>query len=224
MGHGFLRISQFNLIIFDECHHAQGNHPMTKMMRLFKDYDEDVQPRVIGLTGSIPSTKPENILEDLHRLEETFCATITTARGESFADVLSHSTCPKETLLTYAIGNSANDIHATVVRKVEQMKELIQCWDEMDGTKFIDICDDFSNHFNTLGMYQTPLNCGLQILICSIFIHVRNAFKGLYGGYLANLAAVVDLERVKSQANTSTEKLMSRALITCKSQFSPISD
>lgn len=41
-------------------------------------------------------------------------------------------------------------------------------------------------------------------------------FTGLYGSTLANLAAIVDMELKKREANTSATKWVSRALITCK--------
>lgn len=44
----------------------------------------------------------------------------------------------------------------------------------------------------------------------------RIFFSGLYGGSLANLAAIVDMEMIKQEANTC-EKALVRALITCKS-------
>lgn len=156
--HGYLEISHFNLIVFDECHRAQKDHPMQKLMRLFEKYDEDEQPRVIGLTGTLtpPSTKPQNILDDLNRLEKTFRATITTAKGESFTDVLMHSTCPEETIIIYET-NCLDDSHKSIFRKIDGMKQLIESWD-LGKTKFGSICDEFSDHLVNLGMYLNIRN------------------------------------------------------------------
>lgn len=46
---------------------------------------------------------------------------------------------------------------------------------------------------------------------------IHEFHAGLYGGGLANLAAIVDLEIKKREATTSAAKLVARALITCKS-------
>lgn len=50
------------------------------------------------------------------------------------------------------------------------------------------------------------------------FISVDTLFwsSGLYGGLLANLAAIVDLELKKREAGTASIILLSRALITSK--------
>jgi endoribonuclease Dicer len=51
-------MSQINLIIFDECHHATGNHPYSQIMN--KYYTEnaiDLNVRVLGLTASIVHRK-----------------------------------------------------------------------------------------------------------------------------------------------------------------------
>jgi endoribonuclease Dicer len=32
----FLILDMVNLIIFDECHHATGNHPYSKIMKVFQ--------------------------------------------------------------------------------------------------------------------------------------------------------------------------------------------
>lgn len=141
-------------MVFDECHRAQGDHPMQKLMRLFDEYDEDEQPRVIGLTGSLtpPSTKPQNILDDLNRLEKTFRATITTVKGDSFTDVLMHSTRPKETMIVYE-SNSPQESHAHIRRKINGLKELIETLD-VAKTKFGSIFDEFLYHFDNLGMFS----------------------------------------------------------------------
>lgn len=43
-----------------------------------------------------------------------------------------------------------------------------------------------------------------------------NSILGSYGGVLANLAAIVDLELKKREACTTAAKWVSRSLITCK--------
>lgn len=51
-------MNQINLIIFDECHHATGNHPYSQIMN--KYYNEnaiDLNVRVLGLTASIVHKK-----------------------------------------------------------------------------------------------------------------------------------------------------------------------
>lgn len=167
--HGYLKISDFNLIVFDECHHAQKDHPMLMLMAKFKDCEERHHPRVIGLTGMLtaPSIKPMNVLADLLRLEGTFRATIITARGDSFTDVLMHSTCPTESVLSFE-SNPVQNSYKSIEDKVKRMLAVIKSW-PLDEThertidrrydkqpkiqkKFEKICKEFSFQLGNLGM------------------------------------------------------------------------
>ena len=52
--HAYLKVEQINLLIFDECHHATGNHDYVQIMR---DYVHKVnsnkRPRIFGMTASV---------------------------------------------------------------------------------------------------------------------------------------------------------------------------
>lgn len=170
--HGYLKISDFNLMIFDECHHAQKGHPMLMLMEKFRDIDgkipEKDHPRIIGLTGMLTtaSIKPQNVLEDLRRLEGTFRGTITTAKGAAFTDVLMYSTRPVESVLAYET-NLSSGFQEFIIRKVESMLELIKNW-PLDTTheiqrdfrkdkqpkiqtKYETICKEFIYQISNLG-------------------------------------------------------------------------
>ncbi|GJM92126.1 hypothetical protein PR202_ga08557 [Eleusine coracana subsp. coracana] len=47
----FLTLDMVNLIIFDECHHATGNHPYSRIMKEFYHRSE-YKPNVFGMTAS----------------------------------------------------------------------------------------------------------------------------------------------------------------------------
>ena len=51
---GFVKISQINLLIFDEAHHAKKDHPYAKIMRDFypRESQDQILPRVFGMTAS----------------------------------------------------------------------------------------------------------------------------------------------------------------------------
>lgn len=170
--HGYLKISDFNLMVFDECHHAQKEHPMLMLMAKFKDYpNEHTHPRVIGLTGMLtaPSIKPQNVLEDLKRLEATFRATITTAKGAAFNDVLMYSTRPTESVIDYET-NFPTEFQEYIARKIKIMIDVIASW-PLDAThekavkdrrldkqpktqtKYETICKEFLFQTGNLGAY-----------------------------------------------------------------------
>jgi ERCC4-related helicase len=62
LSRGFIKISEINMIIFDECHHTDMDHPYNKIMNEFyffykkhphkKDFKNIKLPRIIGLTAS----------------------------------------------------------------------------------------------------------------------------------------------------------------------------
>lgn len=50
---GVARITDIDLLVFDECHHARGNHPYALIMREFYDHCPlDQRPHVFGTTAS----------------------------------------------------------------------------------------------------------------------------------------------------------------------------
>ena len=80
--HGFMHIEEVDLLIFDECHHADQDHPYNLIMRdfWFHNFDPDrplavKRPKVLGLTASpikqkidrlkVQSTEIELMLQNL---------------------------------------------------------------------------------------------------------------------------------------------------------------
>lgn len=166
--HGYVKISNFNLIVFDECHNATSNHPMRILMSMFAELPENQHPRIIGLTGMLTqaSIKPQNVLEDLRRLEATFRAQITTAKGASFNDVLLHSTCPTEKFIRYET-NFLEGFGNFVARKVKAILKIIAEWpldnvverndprlekQPKPSKKYESICKEFEYHINNFGI------------------------------------------------------------------------
>lgn len=153
--HGFLKLSHFNVIVFDECHNARKKDPMLLLMEKFKEVQTSEHPRVIGLTGMLtaPSIKLNEVKSDLKRLEATFRAVIMTAKGDTFGDVLMHSTCPVEKVICYDEPASCDD---TITERLEKMKLMIDDWELKTPKikpKFKKICDFYENQFNTLGKH-----------------------------------------------------------------------
>ncbi|CAF1083057.1 unnamed protein product, partial [Didymodactylos carnosus] len=77
--HKFFLLSQVNLLILDECHHATGKDPYAILMNGY--YDKcSPQPRILGLTASITSKK---LKADKFREVMELLETILRARVES---------------------------------------------------------------------------------------------------------------------------------------------
>ncbi len=81
--HGFIMLSNINLLLLDECHHASKNHPYAKIMEMLQTCKR--KPRIMGLTASIINKKPKNVanlhtylegsMRDLECMMRSVCVT-----------------------------------------------------------------------------------------------------------------------------------------------------
>lgn len=71
--HARIKLSRANLLVFDECHHANKNHPFKKIMDRFIDFPNEDHPRILGLTASVVGKKvtPSAIPSEVKKLEST---------------------------------------------------------------------------------------------------------------------------------------------------------
>ena len=117
----FLKLSQVNLLVFDECHHAVKNHDYVVIMKTFKEHieNDDMEiPRILGLTASlIPSKcKPEDLELKIKELEDILCCRSQTARD--LQEVARYATNPTESTLKYK-SNSGEP-------RIKEMKMLLE--------------------------------------------------------------------------------------------------
>ncbi|OLY81249.1 Dicer-like protein 1 [Smittium mucronatum] len=76
--HGFVKISDINLIIFDECHHCRKGTPYNQLMREFYDLAPvDERPRVFGMTASTANAN-ESLEYSLNRIQQSMDSDIQT--------------------------------------------------------------------------------------------------------------------------------------------------
>jgi endoribonuclease Dicer len=83
MMHSFVSISQMNLLVFDEAHHAKSNHPYARVMKDYYAHELDLskRPRVFGMTASPVDVKgqdAEHIRRAARELEALLHARIAT--------------------------------------------------------------------------------------------------------------------------------------------------
>ncbi|KAJ5876392.1 uncharacterized protein N7529_001976 [Penicillium soppii] len=74
--HGFTRIDQFSLLVFDEAHHCTGNSPANRIMKNFyhpyKETIPNILPRILGLSAS-PAHSDVSSLEKLESDLDSRC-------------------------------------------------------------------------------------------------------------------------------------------------------
>ena len=99
--HNFVQMSQVNLIVFDECHHAVKNDPYVQIMKIFDKYDLADRPHVLGLSASIVSgkCKPRELPKKLENLEAILHSRIETACDLN--EVARFATNPEEILYPF---------------------------------------------------------------------------------------------------------------------------
>lgn len=99
--HGFLPLSLFNLIIFDECHRATKNHPYCEIMKCFDVCSLENQPRILGLSASLINNKcqPVRIEYQIRLLESILRSSVETAND--LTALSKYGSKPKELIAIY---------------------------------------------------------------------------------------------------------------------------
>ncbi|PRD33611.1 UNVERIFIED_CONTAM: dcr-1 [Trichonephila clavipes] len=99
--HGFLPLSLFNLIIFDECHRAVKNHPYCEIMRCFDVCSFENQPHILGLSASLINNKcqPMRIEKEIRHLENILKSSVETA--SDLTALSKYGSKPKEFIAVY---------------------------------------------------------------------------------------------------------------------------
>ena len=109
----FILLSQVNLLIFDECHHAKKNNPYRQIMQCFSDNPPHLLPKVMGLTASIVNgkVKPNKIESEIQELECTLRSTCETSQDK---DVEKYATKPEELVLVYPSHSTDKNVNILI--------------------------------------------------------------------------------------------------------------
>ena len=111
--HSYILLSQVNLLIFDECHHAKKNDPYRKIMQCFSDCPRRPLPKVMGLTASIVNgkVKPYKLESEIQELERTLRSTCETSQDE---DVEKYAVKPEELVLDYPSQSTDENVNILI--------------------------------------------------------------------------------------------------------------
>lgn len=206
--HNYISFNYMNLIIFDECHHARGNHSMHQLMSRFQQ-TVGHRPRIIGLTGMLlsGSVKVNTVVPDLCKLESTFHATIATVGSTAeFNNVLVYSTNPNERLIKFSdfaivqhkkIAVQIQEIVAIYMQKIKKWPvEVTKCSASMEFKikgELVKIAKQLSSLWND-------------------FLFQLN-HMGVYGASIAILSVIVELELKKKTCDTTLKRQLVRECI-----------
>ena len=138
-------LSQANLLVFDECHHANKNHPFKKIMDCFGDVrNKQNLPRILGLTASVVGrkVKPFQIGDEIKRLE---CTMRSVCRTASDPDVVEkYGAKPDEIMKIYSSSNELDAVamyleyeFSLVLLPLEQFLDNIKILKDARGSQDI---------------------------------------------------------------------------------------
>ena len=132
--HAYIKLSQVNLLIFDECHHAKKEHPYRKITQALNAYykDHDLRIKIMGLTASVVKgkVKPQNVESEIKNLELALMATCETSQDKG---VERFAARPKEEVVTFPPCEINDDLNI--------LKKCLQ--DVLDqGLHFLDDCQE----------------------------------------------------------------------------------
>lgn len=184
LNHGFVSLAQINLIIFDECHHAVGDHPMRRIMKQFEACPKADQPRVLGTTATLlnSNVKTPKVLTNVRELEITFHAKVVTVQTETPVEEYGK---PRECLVEYEPPTETN----TIKKLNEIIKEAIDILDIVQLQSF-NLNTDSSEVFQ-----PRSKSAKIKCIFLDLQEHVKT--QGLYVASKAILFHIVLLEKLK---------------------------
>eukprot|EP01041_Mallomonas_annulata_P008841 gene8841-18310_t len=83
-----LRIENFSMVVFDECHHATRDHVYNKLLKMINDCPLQYRPRLLGLSASPCKARTvESALNAIRQLQEGFGGALLYRPAPSVDDV-----------------------------------------------------------------------------------------------------------------------------------------
>lgn len=207
LNHKYVELSKINLLIFDECHQAVDEHPMRQIMRAFEYCPVSQRPRVLGLTAILLNTTVSipDVTEKIKMLETTFHATIATV-GD-LGEVLSYSTDPVEIIIEYELPPPSS-VSKRVVEKLRNLQSIIKGFPCSSDSRKIQLKPGEI----LLNTTMNKLNKIMFNIIEDIIKKITNL--GLFGGSIAIVARMIQLERIKRNLETKKDQLLVTSVIT----------
>ncbi|KAI8660242.1 Dicer-like protein 1 [Fusarium keratoplasticum] len=85
---GFIKMSQINLLIFDEAHHAKKDHAYARIMRNHYIRYQGERPRILGMTASPVDSQTKDVKAAALELETFLCSEIATVSNEVLMEAM----------------------------------------------------------------------------------------------------------------------------------------
>ncbi|KAH6559809.1 hypothetical protein BASA60_000457 [Batrachochytrium salamandrivorans] len=134
---GYISIDKFNLIVFDECHHARSDHPYSVLMRThFSRCPETKRPKILGITAS-PVLGKDQLPVSLDDLQKNLYSRAVTSTLN--ADVRKHTSVPIERVVYFHDGPLYNPprLYFEIYEKSPDLADALTT----HLSETLDICD-----------------------------------------------------------------------------------
>ncbi|KAG4282243.1 hypothetical protein FPRO04_13319 [Fusarium proliferatum] len=79
----FITMSQINLLVFDEVHHAKKEHPYARIIKNHYIRHQGDKPRILGMTASPVDAQTKDIRGAAAEIENFLCSKIATVAGDT---------------------------------------------------------------------------------------------------------------------------------------------
>jgi endoribonuclease Dicer len=87
---GFISMSQINLIVFDEAHHAKKSHPYARIIKDHYLRAGNERPRILGMTASPVDALTRDVRYAAAELESMLCSKIATITDDAMMASQAH--------------------------------------------------------------------------------------------------------------------------------------
>jgi endoribonuclease Dicer len=78
----FINMSQINLLVFDEVHHAKKEHPYARIIKNHYIRHQGDKPRILGMTASPVDAQTKDVKGAAAEIEKFLCSKIATVSGD----------------------------------------------------------------------------------------------------------------------------------------------
>ncbi|KAG2217031.1 hypothetical protein INT45_003987 [Circinella minor] len=123
--HGFIHMSQVNLIVFDECHHCTKRHPYNLIMKEhYEQCNREDRPKIFGMTASPVHKSAKSVEQAIFELERNLDSRVYTT------------------------------INGTIAQVVRRAREVTIAYTTTDGYENTKLCKQIRNKINHIERYK----------------------------------------------------------------------
>ncbi|XP_054270904.1 endoribonuclease Dicer isoform X2 [Macrosteles quadrilineatus] len=198
------------VLVFDECHHAVVDHPMRQIMQRFKDVPVNDQPRVLGLTATLinKNLSVNLVKQEIKTLETTFLSQIATADNEELVKMF--STSPREYKSTYLDNDTRGRVYIKRNNLFEKWTHFINSCKLSD----VDTANKVVQPIGTIQVFDKAKKTNKELRNVLLDIVVNMDQLGTYGGYVAVLARLIQMQKIIHDCESEVLRTVFNAIFT----------